>query len=52
MDNEAQMKDKAMMINDVARAFFEAPIKRQVCVELPLEAKENDTEEKCNRKLT
>ena len=26
---------KVMMINDVARAFFEAPAVRQVCVELP-----------------
>ena len=28
---------KNMMINDVARAFFEAPAVRQVCVELPEE---------------
>ena len=26
------------MINDVAGAFFEAPMKRTVCVELPCEA--------------
>ena len=26
---------KAIMFNDVARAFFEAPAVRQVCVELP-----------------
>jgi hypothetical protein len=25
------------MINDVARAFFEAPVKRNICVELPAE---------------
>ena len=25
------------MINDVARAFFEAPVKRNICVELPPE---------------
>ena len=28
-------EDKVLMINDVARAFFEAPASRQVCVELP-----------------
>ena len=28
-----------MMINDVARAFFEATAKRQVCVSLPEEDK-------------
>ena len=30
--------EKVVMLNDVARAFFEAPMKRQVCVELPAEA--------------
>ena len=29
---------KVIMVNDVARAFFEAPVKRTVCVELPREA--------------
>ena len=29
---------KVIMVNDVARAFFEAPMKRTVCVELPEEA--------------
>ena len=29
---------KVVMLNDVARAFFEAPMKRCVCVELPAEA--------------
>ena len=29
---------KVIMLNDVARAFFEAPMKRTVCVELPQEA--------------
>ena len=28
-----------IMINDVSKAFFEAPVKRFVCVELPDEAK-------------
>ena len=36
---------RALMINDVARAFFEAPIKIQACVELPDEAKEEGEEE-------
>ena len=30
---------RVIMINDVSRAFFEAPMKRMVCVELPDEAK-------------
>ena len=30
-------QEKVIMINDVARAFFEAPAVRQVCVELPEE---------------
>ena len=30
-------QSKVIMINDVARAFFEAPAVRQVCVELPEE---------------
>jgi len=30
-------EDKVMMINDVSRAFFEAPIARDVCIELPAE---------------
>ena len=30
--------EKVIMVNDVARAFFEAPVKRTVCVELPPEA--------------
>ena len=32
--------EKVVMINDVARAFFEAPMKRWVCVELPAEARQ------------
>ena len=28
---------RAIMINDVARAFFEAPVKRDICIELPEE---------------
>ena len=32
--------EKVIMVNDIARAFFEAPAKRAVCVELPAEALE------------
>ena len=32
-------EEKVIMVNDVARAFFEAPINRYVCVELPDEMK-------------
>jgi hypothetical protein len=35
---EEGLEQKVVMINDVARAFFEAPMKRTVCVELPWEA--------------
>ena len=30
-------EEKVLMVNDVARAFFEAPVKRNLCVELPPE---------------
>ena len=33
--NKDDQHSKVIMINDVARAFFEAPAVRQVCVELP-----------------
>ena len=37
--------EKVLMINDVARAFFEAKASRQVCIELPEEVKtESDKE--------
>ena len=39
---EMAMGEQVVMINDVARAFFEAPITRMVCIELP---KEDMTEE-------
>ncbi len=38
--NGRQTKEKVIMVNDVARAFFEAPMQREVCVELPMEALE------------
>ena len=39
-------QDKVIMINDVARAFFEAPVRRVLCVELPQEAvEEGEAEE-------
>ena len=28
-------EDKVMLINDVARAFFEAPATREICIEIP-----------------
>ena len=31
-------EEKVIMLNDVARAFFEAPMRRSVCVEVPPEA--------------
>ena len=34
----ADSPQNVIMINDVARAFFEAPVRRTVCVELPPEA--------------
>ena len=34
-------EDKVIMLNDVARAFFEAPMTRELCIELP----EEDLEE-------
>lgn len=41
---EDEGKEKVIMISDVARAFFEAPMKRDVCVELPQEAKTEEDE--------
>ena len=37
---------KAMMLNDVARAFFEAAVKRDICVELPEEDYSQDYADK------
>ena len=38
--------EAVIMISDVARAFFEAPVKREICIELPKEDKtEEDNEE-------
>ena len=33
-------ENKVIMINDVSRAFFEAPMKREMCVEIPGEDRE------------
>ena len=39
-------EDRVIMLNDVARAFFEARMKRYVCVDLPAEARaESDAED-------
>ena len=35
-------EDKVIMVNDVVRAFFEAPMRRDICVELPAEAGEGE----------
>ena len=35
--DEGDTHSKVIMVNDVSRAFFEAPAMRQVCVELPNE---------------
>ena len=35
-------EDKVIMVNEVARAFFEAPMRRDICVELPAEPGEGD----------
>ena len=37
-DDRTRAEDKVVMINDVARAFLEAKLQRDVCVELPPEA--------------
>ena len=37
---DEKIGSKVLMINDVARAFFEAPATRNLCVELPEEDKE------------
>ena len=42
---DGQEDEYVMMINDVARAFFEAPVERDVCVELPEEDKEEGEED-------
>ena len=39
--SDEPMGSKVLMINDVSRAFFEAPAVRNVCVEIP---KENERE--------
>ena len=37
MEQGRRREDQVIMVNDVARAFFEAPITREVCIELPTE---------------
>ncbi len=39
-------EEKVIMVNDVARAFFEAPVKREICIELPEEDKSLEDMEK------
>ena len=38
-DATENQSEVVIMINDVSKAFFEAPMRRYVCVELPDEAK-------------
>ena len=42
MRGEEDWEDKVIMVNDVARAFFEAPMRRDICVELSAEAGEGE----------
>ena len=44
IDQGLKTEEKVIMINDVARAFFEAGMKRTVCVELPMEANTGEHE--------
>ena len=37
MARNSSKEEKAVMVNDVARAFFEAPIRRELAVQLPVE---------------
>ncbi len=39
---EEGWEDKVIMVNDVARAFFDAPMRRDICVELPAEGGEGE----------
>ena len=42
MDRGQHQEEKVIMVNDVARAFFEAPMTRELCVELLEEAKDGE----------
>ena len=42
---EDEEEEKVIEIDDVSRAFFEAPAVRQVCVEIPSEAKTSEDED-------
>ena len=44
-DTENDDEPRVLMVNDVARAFFEAPVRRAVCVELPPEQREEGKDE-------
>jgi hypothetical protein len=41
-------QDKVLMINDISRAYFEAPMRRFLCVELPDEARDQKDYEEDN----
>ena len=48
IEDHEEDNDKVIMINDVARAFFEAPAYREICVELPEEVRTTEDEEQDN----
>ena len=41
VEGEEEEQEKVVMVNDVARAFFEAKAIRKLCVELPSECPES-----------
>ena len=43
---DSEEEQKVLMINDVARAFFEAPVRRNICIELPAEDYTEEDERK------
>ena len=47
-DGKEQWENKIIMINDVARAFFEAPAIREICVEIPNEARSEEDDREDN----
>ena len=48
IEDHEEDNDKVIMINDVARAFFEAPAYREICAELPEDVRTTEDEEQDN----
>ena len=46
--DQGETERKVLMINDVARALFEAPMTRYFCVELPAEARTGKDDQEDN----